>query len=318
MNIYLRSAGLLLLALVLLQPAFAWNDVGHKITGYIAWQRMSPAARENVIKLLRSAPEDSHLSAFYMPYGPQEESVRKLDYFTMVPTWADIVRDRSFENRFAKYNQSNWHYSDTFWRQVNGRVVPLTDRKGDGQGVVKLIEFDRVMRDPAVTPADKAIAIAWFLHIGGDLHQPLHTSGRHPDREPEGGRGGNMFLLSPEGGPRSSELNLHWYWDSIVNRNMPFQPEISEAEYLKFIAESMMQRYPFDGAKSDLKLSAYPEWQQESLALANSDVFSADLVRFQLPSAAYGRNAYHVAERRLSLAGYRMGETLNAIFGGNP
>ena len=318
MNIYLRYAGSILLALVLVPSAFAWDDVGHKITGYIAWQRMSPAARENVIKLLRAAPEDSHLSAFYMSYGPQAESVRKLDYFTMVPTWADIVRDRTFENRFAKYHKSNWHYSDTYWRQVNGRVEPVTDRKGDGQGVVKLIEFDRVMRDAAATPSEKAIAIAWFLHIGGDLHQPLHTSGRHTDREPEGDRGGNMFLLSPEGGPRNAEVNLHWFWDSIVVRNMPFQPEISEAEYIKFIAESMMQRFPFDSAKSGLKLSAYPEWQQETFAFANTDVFSTDLVRFQTPSDAYRRNAYHVSERQLSLAGYRMGETLNAIFGGQP
>src|SRR5688572_286346 len=45
---------------------FGWNDVGHKITAYLAWQRMSPVAREAVIKILRAAPEDSHLSAFYM------------------------------------------------------------------------------------------------------------------------------------------------------------------------------------------------------------------------------------------------------------
>src|SRR5690606_8053793 len=134
----LRTAGILFLALVFVQTAAAWGDVGHKITGYIAWQRMSPEAREDVMESLRAAPEDSHLSAFYMNYGPQEEAVRKLDYFTMVPTWADIVRDRTFANRFAKYHKSNWHYSDTFWRQVSGRVDVITDRKGDGQGVVRL------------------------------------------------------------------------------------------------------------------------------------------------------------------------------------
>ena len=314
----LRIAGILLLALVFVQTAAAWDDVGHKITGYIAWQRMSPAARENVIKILRAAPEDSHLSAFYMSYGPQQEAVRKLHYFTMVPTWADIVRDRTFTNRFAKYHKSNWHYSDTFWRQADGRVELITDRKGDGQGVARLIEFDKVMRDANAPAADKAIAIAWFLHIGGDLHQPLHTSGRHTDREPEGDRGGNMFLLTPEGGPRNAEVNLHWFWDSIVIRNIPFQQEISEAEYIKLVAESMMTRFPFDSAKPGLKLTAYPEWQQETFAFANTDVFSADIIRFQTPSDKYRRNAYHVAERQLSLAGYRMGETLNAIFGSQP
>ena len=33
--------------------SFAWDDLGHKITAYIAWQQMTPAARENVIRILR-------------------------------------------------------------------------------------------------------------------------------------------------------------------------------------------------------------------------------------------------------------------------
>src|SRR5687767_14215322 len=96
--------------------SFAWDDVGHQITGYIAWQRMSPTARENVIRILRAAPEDSHLSALYMNYGPEPEAVRKREYFELVTTWADIVRDRAFENRYRKYHKSNWHYDDYFWR----------------------------------------------------------------------------------------------------------------------------------------------------------------------------------------------------------
>ncbi len=294
-------------------PVRAWDDVGHKITGYIAWQRMSPTARENVIKLLRSAPEDSHLSAFYLQYGPKTEAAKKLDYFTLVPTWADIVRDRTFPNRFAKYHKSNWHYSDTFWRQVEGKAQLITDRKGDGQGVAKLIEFEAAMRDTKAAGPDKALAIAWFLHIGGDLHQPLHTSGRHTDREPEGDLGGNMFLLSPEGTRREDQLNLHWFWDSIVGRNLPVIAGQCEEDYIRTVAESFMLRHPF-AAQSDLALGRYADWQQESFRLANSDVFRADLVRFQPPVDEYRRNAFHVAERRLALAGYRMGETLEQIF----
>jgi hypothetical protein len=307
----------IIVPMIFVRAASAWDDVGHKITGYIAWQRMSPAAREKVVEILRKAPEDSHLSAFYMPFGPQAIDAKRLNYFTLVPTWADIVRDQEFKNRHAKYHRSNWHYSDTFWRQVDGRIEVITDRQPGGQGVNKLVEFDRVMRGGGgdVADADKAIAIAWFLHIGGDLHQPLHTSGRHTDREPEGDQGGNLFLLSPEDGPRESRLNLHWFWDSIVSRNMPFIREVSEGEYIKLIAESMMLKHPYAEAEPNLKLAAYADWQKESFALANTDVFSANLKRFEMPSAAYRRNAYRVAEQRLAMAGYRMGETLDRIFG---
>ena len=309
---------LLLIALFLtfLSPnAYSWDDVGHKITGYIAWQRMNPTARENVIKLLRSAPEDSHLSAFFMMYGPRSEEAKRLDYFVFVPSWADVVRDRAFPVRYEKYHKSNWHYADTFWRQVDGKVEVVTTSEPGGLGLVKLIEADKTMRDAAATPADKAIAIAWFLHIGGDLHQPLHTSGRFTDREPKGDQGGNLFLLTPEGTKRENQVNLHWFWDSIVGRNVPFLPLENESDYLRGIAESYMVRYPFDSSKSGLMLGDYTGWQKESFALANTEVFRSDLKRFEMPSDAYRRNAYAVSEQRLTMAGYRMGETLNEIFG---
>ena len=295
--------------------SYSWDDVGHKITGYIAWQRMNPTARENVIKLLRSAPEDSHLGAFYMNYGPRSEEAKRLEYFMFVPTWADVVRDRAFPVRYEKYHKSTWHYADTFWRQVDGKVEVVTTSEPGGLGLVQLAEADKTMRDAAVKPADKAIAIAWFLHIGGDLHQPLHTSGRFSDREPKGDQGGNLFLLTPEGTKRENQVNLHWFWDSIVGRNVPFLPFENESDYLRGIAESYMVRYPFDSSKGGLMLGDYPGWQKESFALANTDVFRADLKRFETPTDAYRRNAYAVSEQRLVMAGYRMGETLNEIFG---
>lgn len=304
------------LLLVLSFPAMAWDDVGHKITGYVAWQRMSPEARENVIRILRKAPEDSHLSAFYMNYGPQSAEIRKREYFTMMPTWADIIRDRDFPVRQKKYHRSNWHYSDTFWRQVDGKVELITDKKPGGQGLLKLIEFDKVLRDAAVDDAEKALAIAWFMHIGGDLHQPLHTSGRHTEREPNGDQGGNLFLLEAEGTQAGEyPYNLHWYWDSIVGRNIPFNDARAEQDYIQFVADLMMFRFPFESVKNDLKLGDYPAWQQESFELAVSDVFRDDLVRFKEPSDEYRRNAFRVSERRQVMAGYRLGETLEQIFG---
>lgn len=295
--------------------AYSWDDIGHKITGYIAWQRMNPTARENVVRILRSAPEDSHLSAFYMAFGPRPEEVKRSEYFVFVPTWADVIRDRAFPVRYEKYHKSNWHYSDTFWRQVDGKVELITDKEPGGQGVVKLIDFDKTMKDPAASSADKGLAIAWFLHVGGDLHQPLHTSGRHTDREPNGDQGGNLFLLTPEGTTREAQVNLHWFWDSIVGRNVPFLPFYNEGDYVRGIAESFMVRYPFESQKQGLMLGDYPAWQKESFALANTDVFRADLKRFETPSDAYRRNAFAVSEQRLALAGYRLGETLNEIFG---
>ncbi len=314
-----RLIGNTFLLLILLASgslsAFAWDDVGHKITGYIAWQRMSPAARENVIKILRAAPEDSQLATFYQSYGSEPEETRKREYFMLVTTWADIVRDRDFKTRFAKYNKGNWHYADTFWKQVNGKVEELTGFPEGGLGLEKLIEMDKVLRDPAASNGDKAVAIAWIMHIGGDLHQPLHTSARVTDVEPKGDQGGNLFLLSPEGAKREDRVNLHSYWDSITGRNIPLKGEQCERDYIQPIADKIMKKYPFDKMQSQLKLGQYDAWQKESFAFNPTDVFSADLKRNEMPSDKYRKNAFEVSERQFAMAGYRLGETLNTIFG---
>jgi hypothetical protein len=293
----------------------AWDDVGHKITGYIAWQRMSATARENVIRILRSAPEDSHLAVYFQSYGARTEEDKQLDYFMLVPTWADIVRDRSFPGRFEKYHRSDWHYTSVFWREVGGKAELIADRKPDGQAIEKLAEFEKALRDAAVSESEKAIGLAWFLHLGGDIHQPLHTSSRVTEVEPKGDLGGNTFLISPEGTPRGEQQNLHWFWDSIVPRNIPYNFGLCEGCYVKNVAEAMMLRYPFETEKAGLLLSDYAAWKDESLRLAQTEVFRSDLRRFDTPSADYLRNAFRVSERRLVQAGYRMGETLNEIFG---
>jgi len=293
---------------------YGWDDVGHKTTAYIAWQRMSPATRDAVIKILRAAPEDSHLSAFYMQFGPESDAAKKLEFFMLISTWADIVRDRAFENRQKKYHKSNWHYDDTFWKQVGSKAELLSGFEEGGVAVSKLAEFDKMIRDPSASDKDKAIAIAWIMHLTGDIHQPLHTSARVTDTEPKGDQGANLFLLTPQGTPRENQQTLHWYWDSIVGRNVQFKSNMCEGDYLESVAKGFMKKYPYASFSAGLNLGQYRTWQQESFKLNPTDVFTPDLVRFQTPSEKYKRHAFEVAERQLALAGYRLGETLNQAF----
>ncbi len=291
-----------------------WDDVGHKTTAYIAWQQMSPAARENVIRILRSAPEDSDLSAYYMQYGPEPEAVRKLEYFMLVATWSDLVRERSLENRYKKYHKSNWHYDDTFWKQVAGKMEVVSGLEEGGVAIDRLVEFDKVMRSPSESDKDKAIAIAWVAHIIGDIHQPLHTSARVTESEPKGDQGGNLFHLTAQGTPRDQQVNLHWFWDSIVGRNIPLKGDTCERDYITSVAQRIIKRYPASSMSASLKPGRFAEWRDESFALNPTVVFSPDLVRFQTPSEKYKRRAFSVSERQLALAGYRLGATLNQIF----
>jgi hypothetical protein len=295
-------------------PVFAWNDVGHKLTAYIAWQRMSPAARESVIKILLKAPEDSGLSALY-PQDSRSAPARRRELFMIAAYWADIVRDRDFPMRY-KYHHGNWHYADTFWRQENGQVKILENPSEEGgKAVEQLFEAEKTMRNPSATDAEKAIAIAWFMHLSGDIHQPLHTSARVTDLEPKGDQGGNTFLLTPKNTPRENQMNLHWFWDSIVNRVAERKNDAADSAYLPPIGDKIMKKYPFAAMQSRLNAGKFDDWQKQSFAVATREVFPSTLVREQMPSNQYVNNAFRISEEQIALAGYRMGEMLNAIFG---
>ncbi|MBS1795471.1 MAG: S1/P1 nuclease [Acidobacteria bacterium] len=306
-------------------PALAWDDAGHKIVAYIAWQQMSPAAREKAIDTLLSAPEDSDLVALYptppdmdfttYPIGARSKAAKQRDFFMIAAYWADIIRDRKLENRY-KYHHGQWHYLDTYWRDANGKVETLPPMDNDKENVVeRLYHFDKVLRDDSARPADKAIALAWILHLAGDVHQPLHASGRVTAEEPKGDQGGNTFSLSPKDTPRNKAENLHWYWDSIVVRTVPRRADASDAEYLLPIADGLMKKYPRAALESQLESGKFDAWQKESFEIASTKLYPKTLVRNQMPSAAYNKMAYGIAEQRLAIAGYRLGALLNRIFG---
>jgi hypothetical protein len=310
----LKSALVLAIAVVSMTVhAFAWDDTGHKLTGYIAWSRMTPEVREKVFKILFAAPEDSTIGVLYPTYGNRSQDAKKREYFMLMTTWADLVRERNFKVRMEKYHHSNWHYDDTFWKFEKGKVVVVPKPDDGGLGLTKLKEFDGVIRSTA-SGADKAVAIAWLQHIIGDLHQPLHTSAKVTDSNPKGDQGGNLFLLTPKGTPRAQQENLHWYWDSIIRRTVPNTKDACDADYLDPIAENLMKLHPYEKVKDRLQPGKYDTWVAESLTLAQTEVFK-DLKWFEMPSDKYNQKALRIAQERLALAGYRMGDLFNEVFG---
>lgn len=298
-------------------PALGWDETGHKITAYIAWQTMTPDVRERVIKILTEAPEDSDLSTFYLTYGSTTPEKRKREYFMLVATWADIVRDRKFDTRYKKYHKGNWHYDDAFWTMRDGKIEYLKAPDDGGQALARLVEFDKLIRGSA-TDAQKAIAIAWMEHLIGDLHQPLHTSARVTDIEPKGDQGGNLFLLTPKDTPRDKQQNLHSFWDGIIGKNMPNSKDECDAVYLDPIAQKIIKMHPLAKMRARLAVGQFELWVKESLTAAQTDVYSADLKRFEAATPKYKKRALEVSQERLALAGYRMGDLFNQVFGGVP
>jgi len=314
-NTFLRS---FLIAAILCSfafPCFAWDEAGHKITAYIAWQQMTPDVRDKVVKVLRDAPEDAQLSTFYMPYGSRSEDARKREFFMLAATWADIIKDKDFPTRYDKYSHSNWHYHDTLWMQKDGKVTFPGEREDGGQMMVKLADFDKVIRGDG-SNAEKAIAIAWLEHLIGDLHQPLHTTARLlGDDDRKGDQGGNLFLLTPKGS--RGKMNLHLFWDTVIGQNIPNKNDLCEYDYLEPIANDIMKAFPYSAVEKRLARDQFAAWEKESVDIATSEVYKG-IKRYELPSDDYKKKALKVAEERMALGGYRLGELFNEVFGMPP
>lgn len=310
---FMRVAVLILFVAGISGSAFGWDETGHKITAYIAWQRMTPEVREKVVKILLSAPEDSDISTFYLPYGSRSAESRKREYFMLMATWADIIRDKAFPVRAKNYDRGDWHYNNTFWKFEKGGVVMIDNMPKTGLAMDKIAEFATLIRGNA-TDAEKAVAIAWLEHLIGDMHQPLHASGKVAPSTPDGDRGGNSFLLTPKGTPRDQQENLHWFWDSIIGRNIPNNDKC-DADYIDPIAQDIIRLFPAEKFRDRMLPGDFEGWKKESVKFATTDVYRG-IEFFQSPSDKYKKKALEIAQERLALAGYRMGDLFNEVFGG--
>ncbi len=213
-----RLCPLLLLVLALLStPSRAWDQKGHRVVAAVAWEHMDAGTRTKAVALLHGAPGDSDLLAEDAGAAlPQAEQDREL--FLRAATWPDIVRDLAHPARRAKYHRSPWHYLNIFWQERNRRPVERKDLGIEGDLLARLAKCDTDLRSvlsdqrsEPLSAGERAVALAWFEHLVGDVHQPLHTSARVTGFEPRGDHGGNDFCLGKTHplGKHDCSANLH-------------------------------------------------------------------------------------------------------------
>ena len=160
-------------------PAAAWNDTGHEVVALIAWENLSPAARSKVVAIMRQAPAASQLPQLFRQDNRPVE-VREREFFRRAATWPDLARD------LPDFHHSTWHHRNFYWKQDNGVAVDLPDLQVNPENVVeRLGHFKTRLADASVPASQRAIEFAWVLHLVGDIHQPLHCSGRVTAAEPQ-------------------------------------------------------------------------------------------------------------------------------------
>ena len=298
------------LALLPAAPAHAWDDVGHMTVASIAWRRLSPAARARAVALLRAAPSDAGLAQLRPNAGGPEARDRAL--FARAATWPDIVKDRRDMARVRRYSHSHWHYDNHYWRtDAAGRPVAVPELPPEPENAAeRIVALTAALRDTRRSDAERAIDLAWVLHLVGDVHQPLHASSRVTPRSPKGDKGGNDV--------RVGRTTLHSLWDNALDRSPGRQPgrrggrpqgEDAKLARADAWAARLPGSYP-DGRWAAWIADTVPErWAVESLLLAQRDVYPGVVDSMPL-TPEYQAQVRRVSDPQVTLAGYRLAALL--------
>ena len=183
-----RLLALLLLALALApSPALAWWEYGHQTVAQIAYLNVNPRTRAEIDRLLRQA------RLLDTPTCPARTIAE-------ASVWPDCIK--TLGDRFSY--ASPWHYQDV-------DICRPYDPAGtcrDGSCVTAQIERNlRLLADRSLPVRERLFALAFVVHLMGDLHQPLHVGER-------GDQGGNRVAASY--GLIAGRTNLHSIWDGYL------------------------------------------------------------------------------------------------------
>jgi hypothetical protein len=319
-----RCLGALLLLLTIHGPAQAWSGPGHAAIAAMAYQQLPGAAQQRFMEILRSHPD---FAKWRQDFNRLKSGFpAKLDLgtylFIRASTWPDEIRKSG-----NPFDHPAWHYVDYPVQQTDFGTGP--EPAPDDDVLFGIRESQRVIRDAGATPQARAAHLSWLIHLVGDLHQPLHCAAlinTTTYRLPEGDRGGNLFFVSESGNPNA--VNLHSFWDGQLGKSFgstPPNPRTAFNNAAQLQGEHPRSSLPELGTATDVAA-----WSQESLAAATRHAYrfekkingnvqltilrgsANDRTAPPLP-AGYGTQARSVSRERISLAGYRLADILQAL-----
>lgn len=295
-------------ALLWSTPAHAWDELGHRVVARIAWDHMTPAARQHAIRLLQAAPPNSGIAELMPQTGTMEE--RQREWFVWSAVWSDMIRDR--EHPGSRYARADWHYVNFFWEQrPDGTRRDRPDVPRAGFLIDQMERIGGTLGNASLPDSAKAIDLMWALHLAGDAHQPLHNNARITAQDTAGDRGGNSFRLAG----LYPFNNLHAYWDALIGFSVPWAAEDrSEADYVGSIARRIVAANPQPRLRGQIEPGEYEEWSREGFRIAQRVAYTG-VTRNQAAPASYRRSAWNAAEERVALAGYRLADMLNRTLG---
>lgn len=250
-------------ALTLAAPAWAWNFRGHRTVVAIMNDYLGAETRAWVENCLAQHPDS------------------RLQTMEAACTWPDTLREE-------RPDSMGWHYINIPFGPGGGPAASESDQ------VVWAIEHFREQAQTGADPVQRAEALAYLIHLVGDIHQPLHASNYYGPGYESGDQGGGKVPFVTEW-----TKNLHQYWDSAG------QPPEMTVEELKDLAVRT-------GGGPDAHEVNFKLWADESHGFAINVAYPGGAPPTDLTDE-YSQRTRQLCARRLFLAGLRLTYVLEKL-----
>ncbi len=312
--------------------AQAFDHPGHMVTANIAFAEIERARPDLIEKMGLLFLAHPQTAPFWVAAGEAKGTERVRRMFLEGARWAD-------DNKFRPDDRLTWHSAR--WAVVAKDAPPEAKAAVEARGgkpagqAIEALELNfGTVANPESSPAERALALGWVLHIMGDIHQPMHVSDLFSEDFPTGNGAGSMsYVMDPV---TQTPITLHILWDSN-NLRTPSLEEVDRA------TQAYMKKHP---RSSFPELEKHPlsepeffkKWALESHQVAKDWAFDLKtlpdpnkdqpaeklvegMVKFilygispvkeapELP-AGYWEKLQATTERRLTLAGYRIADLL--------
>ena len=267
-----RAVFLGLMMLILTAPSWAWGREGHRLTALVAEAYLTPEAKAQIAELLHK------------------------ETLADVAPWADEYRQSHPET-------APWHFVDIPRAEAKfdrNRDCPVsqTDPKSPWRDCVtdRILYFEGRLGDASLSPAERAMALKFLVHLIGDIHQPFHALGDD--------RGGNNIHVTFLGSTQCAAYtcNLHGVWDD----SMIEERGLSEPKYTALLLQEIKENHweRLDGGEPTTWANISHHYAVEAYA-PNGAVLTHD----------YYNEEIKVVDAELALGGLRLARVLNRILG---
>lgn len=293
------------------EPAPAWDKMGHMVIAQIALNRLESSRDTRTLRALNTLAAEfnrdrlSHSAK--SPY-PAYNAVT-------LAAWMDDIKD--WDKQFNAYHYINFPCKGATSAVVKKVPPPNVYDALVGQGIGVYGNCLQVLKSKRQPTAARARALAFLLHLEGDIHQHYHCYAEL--------RGGNDFKITLDPPtPDFTPPNLHILWDGAYKydwdskhtaitiydpllrdeRQFPRSTETGMMVIQK-LARAIAQANP---SSRTATMSDPVQWALESSRISCASVPAAATV-----TPAYIHKAHDIACQRLALAGYRLAGLLHRV-----